>query len=55
MGDATFAALPWLAKLKVWTHGRQTAFTPLADACRACGLCVSACPENAIRLVGPEP
>jgi 4Fe-4S ferredoxin len=54
MGDEAFATLPLLAKLKVWAHGRQTAFTPLADACRACGLCVAACPENAIRLIGPE-
>ena len=38
-------------KLKGWAHGWQQAFTPNADACRACGLCVSACPERAITLV----
>lgn len=38
-------------KLKGWAHGWQHAFTPNADACRACGLCVSACPERAITLV----
>jgi 4Fe-4S ferredoxin len=51
MADETFVALPRLVKLKVWAHGRRTAYTPNADACRACGLCVAACPERAIRLV----
>ncbi|MBV8645185.1 MAG: 4Fe-4S binding protein, partial [Candidatus Eremiobacteraeota bacterium] len=32
-------------------HGMQTAYAPLADACKACGLCVVACPEDAITLV----
>ena len=52
--DETFRAMPPLLKLKLWAHGKQTAYTPNADACRACGLCVVACPEQAIRLVGPS-
>ena len=48
---ADYAPLPWLAKLKLVAHGRQVAYTPLADACLACGLCVVACPEKAIELV----
>jgi 4Fe-4S ferredoxin len=48
--DADFAALGFFAKLKSRAHGRLTAYTPNADACRACGLCVAACPEKAIRL-----
>ena len=48
--DADFAALGVLAKLKSLAHGRKTAYTPRADACRACGLCVVACPEHALRL-----
>jgi len=50
MPDEQFAAMPTLVKLKLWAHGRKTAFTPNADACRACGACVSACPERAIKL-----
>lgn len=49
--DAQFAAMPWWVRFKLWAHGRQTAFTPHAQDCRACGACVSACPEHAITLV----
>jgi NAD-dependent dihydropyrimidine dehydrogenase PreA subunit len=55
LGDEAFSAMPALVKLKLWAHGRKTAFTPRAGACRACGLCVVSCPEKAIRLVGPQP
>jgi 4Fe-4S ferredoxin len=48
--DADFAQLGFLAKLKSRAHGKQTAYTPNANACRACGLCVDACPEKAITL-----
>ena len=51
---AEYAALPALARLKLLLHGKQTAHTPRADACRACGLCVVACPEKAITLL-PRP
>ena len=46
-----YRALPVLARLKLWAHGKQTAYTPRAADCRACGLCVVACPEHAIALV----
>lgn len=46
-----FAKLSLLGKIKIVAHRRQTAYTPDADACRACGLCVVACPEKAISLV----
>jgi 4Fe-4S ferredoxin len=51
MDDHDFAALGLLAKLKSIAHGRKTAYTVRADACRACGLCVVACPEHALKLV----
>lgn len=51
MADADFAALGWVAKLKAIAHKRMTAYTPNADACRACGLCVVACPERAVSLI----
>src|SRR6188472_2229953 len=38
--------LSFLGKLKKRAHGNLTAYTPNADLCRACGLCVVACPEN---------
>jgi NAD-dependent dihydropyrimidine dehydrogenase PreA subunit len=48
--DADFAPLGVLAKLKSLVHGRKTAYTPRASACEACGKCVAACPEKAIKL-----
>lgn len=52
--DADFAALGALAKLKSVVHGRKTALLPRLDACAACGACVTACPEKAIRLIVPR-
>lgn len=45
-----YTALPLLNKFKLRVHGMKVAYTPRADACRTCGLCVSACPEHAITL-----
>ena len=44
-------ALPWMARFKVAAHGGRQAFAVRPDRCHACGLCVAACPEKAIRLV----
>lgn len=49
--DADWKPLSPLAKLKVFAHRKQTAYAVRADACKACGLCVVACPEKAIELV----
>jgi 4Fe-4S ferredoxin len=51
--DADYAALGLFGKLRVSAHKRQTAYTPRLDDCHACGLCVVACPENAITLIEP--
>jgi NAD-dependent dihydropyrimidine dehydrogenase PreA subunit len=53
MDEADFAGLGFLGKWKSRAHGRRSAYTPRADACEACGLCVTACPEQAIRLERP--
>jgi NAD-dependent dihydropyrimidine dehydrogenase PreA subunit len=49
--SAAYKALGLLPQIKLRLHGMQVAYTPNADACRACGLCVTACPEKAISLV----
>jgi NAD-dependent dihydropyrimidine dehydrogenase PreA subunit len=49
--DEDFRALSFFGQLKSRAHGRRSAYTPRADACQACGLCVAACPEKAITLV----
>jgi NAD-dependent dihydropyrimidine dehydrogenase PreA subunit len=50
IADEDFQALSFLGRLKSRVHGRLSAYTPRADACQACGLCVAACPEHAIQL-----
>jgi 4Fe-4S ferredoxin len=49
--DQDFSKLSFIGKLKSRAHGRLSAYTPQANLCRACGLCVVACPEKAIKLV----
>jgi 4Fe-4S ferredoxin len=49
-----FSRLSFLGKMKSRAHGRLTAYTPHADLCQACGLCVVACPEKAITLVADK-
>ena len=46
-----YGELRLLHKFKLRVHGMKVAYTPRADACLACGLCVTACPERAITLV----
>ena len=40
-----------LAQVKSLAHGHKKAFAVKPDQCHACGLCVQACPETAIRLL----
>ncbi|RTL28983.1 MAG: ferredoxin family protein [Burkholderiales bacterium] len=47
--------LTLVGRVKGFAHGWKQAFTPNVDACRACGHCVSACPEHAITLVRRTP
>lgn len=48
--DADYHALSLLGRLKLRVHRMQTSYTPGAADCHACGLCVVACPEDAITL-----
>jgi 4Fe-4S ferredoxin len=44
------ANLTLKGKLKGFVHGWKQALVEKPEVCRACGLCVTACPENAIKL-----
>jgi 4Fe-4S ferredoxin len=48
--DKDYRGLGILNRFKVRVHGFKVAYTPNADACKSCGLCVTACPEDAISL-----
>jgi NAD-dependent dihydropyrimidine dehydrogenase PreA subunit len=54
IADEEYRALPFFARIKLKVHGMRTAHTPRLAACQACGLCVVACPERAIKLVRRE-
>jgi 4Fe-4S ferredoxin len=53
--DADYRSLHALHKLKLRVHGMKVAYTPNADACLSCRLCVAACPEHAITLTRRRP
>lgn len=44
------ATLTTRQKLKLFMLGGKVAYALSADRCRACALCVGACPEKAIKL-----
>ena len=50
LSDRDKRAMPRGARFKAWVHGNRQAFAVNAQNCHACGLCVSACPERAIKL-----
>jgi NAD-dependent dihydropyrimidine dehydrogenase PreA subunit len=45
------AALSFVGRMKAMFHGNRQAFAVRAELCHACGKCVEACPERAIKLV----
>jgi 4Fe-4S ferredoxin len=45
---AAIPLFPW--RLKAMVHGYRQAFASNAEQCHGCGLCVTACPEKAIKL-----
>jgi 4Fe-4S ferredoxin len=50
LGREERSALSLLGRLKAFAHGHKQAFAVRAERCRACALCVQACPERAIKL-----
>jgi NAD-dependent dihydropyrimidine dehydrogenase PreA subunit len=48
------AKLSFTGKVKGMLHGWKQAYAVNAEACQACGLCVSSCPEKAIKLARRE-
>ena len=48
--EEDYRQLGVLNRFKLRVHGFKVAYTPNANACRSCGLCVTACPEHAITL-----
>ena len=48
------ASLSLLGRLKAWAHGNRQAYVVRGADCRACQLCIAACPEQALRLVPYE-
>ena len=48
--EEDYRRLGVMHRFKLRMHGFKVAYTPNADACRSCGLCVTACPEHAITL-----
>jgi ferredoxin len=48
--ESDYQSLNLLHRFKLRVHGMKVAYMPNVDACRACSLCVSSCPEQAITL-----
>ena len=54
LGTEARAALSLKGRIKGFVHGYRQAFAVRAEECHACGQCVTACPEKAIKLVKPD-
>jgi NAD-dependent dihydropyrimidine dehydrogenase PreA subunit len=50
LSSADKSTLSLLGRVKAWAHGNRQSFAVRAGDCHACGLCVTACPEDAITL-----
>jgi NAD-dependent dihydropyrimidine dehydrogenase PreA subunit len=48
--DEERSSLGVLTRFKVFVHGGKQAFVERPGDCHACGECVKACPEKAIKL-----
>lgn len=50
MDPEDFARLGAIGRLRSLAHRRMTAYVARPEQCGECGLCVAACPEQAITL-----
>jgi 4Fe-4S ferredoxin len=55
LGAPERGRLSALGRIKAFFHGNRQSFAVRAPDCHACGLCVTACPENAITLAAIVP
>jgi NAD-dependent dihydropyrimidine dehydrogenase PreA subunit len=53
LDQAEKAQFSLVGRFKLAVHGNKQAFAIRAMDCHACGLCVQACPEKAIKLARP--
>ena len=44
------ADLSFVGRIKAWAHGNRQAYVVQPLECRACQLCIEACPEKALKL-----
>jgi len=49
--DEEYQSLGYFGRVRARHHQLKTSRTPRATECRACGLCVVACPEDAVNLL----
>jgi 4Fe-4S ferredoxin len=49
--EAERAGFNFKERIKSFVHRHKKGFVVKANQCHACGLCVKACPEKAIKLV----
>lgn len=50
LDDTQRRSLSTVGRIKSFFHGYKQAMVIAPEACHACGLCVTACPEKAIKL-----
>lgn len=51
LSPADKSGLSFVGRIKAWAHRNRQAYVVRPADCQACGLCIQACPEDAIRLV----
>ena len=48
--EADRQGLSFRGRIKSWAHGNKQAYVVHPEACQACQLCITACPEQALSL-----